>query len=98
MELQEKIEIQLPAEKVFAYMLDVENRSDYIPLLEEVILIDPLPLRLGSRYTEVSTIAGRKLKTTYQVIAFKENFNISVKTIESVFPIQVGLFLLPALS
>ena len=95
MELQEKIEIQLLAEKVFSYMMEVENRKDYIPMLEEVILLDPLPLELGSRYTEVSTIAGRKLRTTYQVIDIKANRKIGVRTIESVFPIRVDISLLP---
>ena len=94
-ELQEKIEIQLLAVKVFSYMMEVENRRDYIPMLEEVILLDPLPLQLGSRYTEVSTIAGRKLRTTYQVVDFKENRKIGVRTIESVFPILVDISLLP---
>ena len=95
MELQEKIEIKIPVSRVFPYLMEVDNRSDYIPMLEKVIMLDPPPLQLGSRYTEVSTIAGRQLKTTYQVIAFKENRNISVKTIESVFPIRVNLSLLP---
>ena len=95
MKLKEKIIIQLPVEKVFAFLLDVNNRKDYIPLLEEVIFLDPPPLQKGTRYTEVSTIAGRRLETTYQVIAFEENRRISVKTIKSVFPIQVTLSLLP---
>jgi len=94
-DLQEKIEIKRPAEQLFSYLIDVKNRRDYIPLLEEVIFLDPPPLKLGSRYTEVSTIAGRQFRTTYRVTAFKVNRNISVKTIESVFPIQVNLSLLP---
>ena len=94
MNLQEKITIHCPADRVFAYLKEMTNRSDYIPLLEEVILLDDPPLQLGSRYIEVSTIAGRKLRTTYQVTEYEENRKISVQTRKSVFPIQVQLNLI----
>ena len=76
-------------------MMDVNNRAAYIPLLEEVIVLDEGPFQIGTRYTEISTIANRRLETTYQVIDFEENKKISVKTIKSVFPIKVDLELMP---
>lgn len=91
MNIQEQITIKASSTTVFSYMNEVRNRSAYIPMLEEVILLDPPPIQLGSRYVEVATIAGRKLKTTYQVIAFEENKRISVETLKSIFPIRVNL-------
>lgn len=95
MDIEENIIIKAPVESVFAYMLEVQNRVDYIPMLEKVEVLDPPPIQLGSRYVEVATIAGQDLRTTYQVIGFEENKFIQVKTTKSVFPIQVDLNLIP---
>ncbi|MEO1259014.1 MAG: SRPBCC family protein [Bacteroidota bacterium] len=94
MTVEQSITIAAPAPTIFNYLLEVENRKDYIPALEEVILLDSPPIRLGSRYIEVANIAGRRLRTTYQVIAFEENKLMSAKTLESIFPIQADLRLL----
>lgn len=94
MNVEQSIIINAAINDIFEYLLEVENRKDYVPALEEVVLLDPLPIRLGSRYIEVANIAGRRLETTYQVIAFEKNKLLSAKTLKSVFPIQADLFLL----
>ena len=93
MDLQERIAIAADAKTVFAYLNEVEKRTEYIPMLDEIILVDPPPIRLGSRYIEVATIAGRDLKTTYQVIEWEENRKVKVKTIKSIFPIVAEMVL-----
>ena len=95
MNVAQGILIDADSKEIFKYLMDVRNRKDYIPALEDVIFLDPPPVKLGSRYIEVSTIAGRKLKTTYQVIAFEENKRLSAKTLKSIFPIQADLLLKP---
>ena len=93
MTISESILCKADPETVFSYLVDLDNRKDYIPALDEIILLDPLPIGEGSRYTEVAVIGGRKLKTTYQVVAFEKNKLVAAKTIESVFPIFVKLSL-----
>ena len=93
MTVQESIEIKTTPQKLFSYLIDVNNRKDYIPALEEVVMLDPLPIQKGSRYIEIAEIAGRRLETTYQVIRFEENKLISAKTLKSIFPIQADLIL-----
>lgn len=93
MQIQEYINIQDTADSVFDYLIDVNNRSDYVPALEEVIMIDALPLREGSRYIEVATIGGRRLETTYQITFYQKNKRLSAKTLKSIFPIEVDLLL-----
>ena len=93
MNVQESIKIKATPEEIFSYLVDVNNRKDYIPALEEVIMLDPLPIKEGSRYIEIAEIAGRRLETTYQVTVFKENKMLSAKTLKSVFPIQADLIL-----
>lgn len=93
MTTQQSISIEATTNSVFEYLVNVENRKDYIPALEKVVMLDPLPIQLGSRYIEVAKIAGRRLETTYQVIDFEKNKRISAKTIDSIFPIQANLLL-----
>ena len=94
MKVTQSIRINCDKKKIFNYLLDVDNRKSYIPALEEVIMLDPLPIKEGSRYTEVAEIAGQRLKTTYQVIELIPNQRTSAKTIKSIFPIRADLDLI----
>jgi hypothetical protein len=89
------IDVNASAKNIYDYLLDIDNRSKYIPQLTEVILIDPLPFKEGSKYIEVASIAGLNLKTTYQITVLVENQIISARTVKSIFPIQVDLLLQP---
>lgn len=91
MDLQERITIKADRNRVFTYLNQVEKRTEYIPMLDEVILLDPPPIQLGSRYIEVATIAGRDLKTTYQVIEWEKDKRVKVQTIKSIFPIAAEM-------
>lgn len=93
MTTQQSIYIEEKPSVIFDYLVNVENRKNYIPALEKVIMLDAPPIQLGSKYIEVANIAGRRLETTYQVIAFEKNKRITAKTLESIFPIQANLSL-----
>ena len=93
MTIEESIHIRVSKEVLFDYLMDVKNRKDYIPALEEVIMIDPPPIRKGSKYIEVANIGGMRLETTYEVIRFQLNERITAKTQKSIFPIQADLSL-----
>jgi carbon monoxide dehydrogenase subunit G len=89
--IEDHIIIKAPIEDVFGYLLDFDKRIDYVPGLEKVIMIDPLPIVKGSRYTEIALIAGRRIESTYKLVKLVKNERIAVKTISSVFPISVDL-------
>jgi ribosome-associated toxin RatA of RatAB toxin-antitoxin module len=91
MNIQEAQIIPVDQDQLFTYLSDVSKRIDYIPMLEDLILLDEPPIKLGSRYIEVANIAGRQLKTTYQVVELQAPERIKVKTIKSVFPIEASL-------
>ncbi|GAB5550522.1 MAG: hypothetical protein Sapg2KO_01130 [Saprospiraceae bacterium] len=91
MQIQEQTTIQADRQVIFNYMNDITNRPTYIPMLKEVILLDEAPIQVGSRYVEVATIAGRELKTTYQVMELNTPEKIRVQTVKSVFPIEAIL-------
>ncbi len=93
MNIEERINIEASPEEIFGYLVDIDNRKEYIPALDEVIMLDPLPIKKGSRYIEVANIAGRKLNMTYEVTNFEINKQLTAKTLESIFPIQANLSL-----
>lgn len=88
---EQSIFIKAVPSTIFTYLMDVNNRKSYIPALEEVIMLDKGPIKKGSRYIEVANIAGRRLKTTYQVIEFEKNKHTAAQTLESIFPIRADL-------
>ena len=94
MKVIENILIKVSPDRLFSYLMDVDNRKNYIPALEKVIMLDPKPIREGSRYIEVANIAGMRLETTYQVIALEINKRITAQKLKSVFPIQADLTLI----
>lgn len=89
MEVTESIQIQASPQEIFSFLMDIDNRKKYVPALQEVIMIDPLPIGLGTRYIEVANIAGRNLRTTYQITDFIENEYVVAETLKSIFPIKV---------
>ena len=91
MNVTQSILIQQSPKEVYNYLMDVENRKEFIPSLQEVILLDSLPLKAGSRYIEVATIAGKSIRTTYEITRLSEGLQISARTIKSIFPIQSNL-------
>ena len=93
MNIQEYIQINASASTIFRYLVDVDNRVDYVPALKEVVMIDPLPIKEGTRYIEKATIGGRELSTTYKVTHFTKNKRLSATTEKSVFPISVDLLI-----
>lgn len=93
MRVEESTIIQANRKEVFSFLCDVENRPKIIPLLEKVILINSDELSLGTKYIEVSSIAGRRIETTYMVSVFEENEQISVVSVKSIFPIRVDMTL-----
>jgi carbon monoxide dehydrogenase subunit G len=91
--ISENIHVNAPVTETFLFLTDPKSRKRIIPLLEEIIFLDDNPLQVGSKYVEISTIVGRRFETTYMVVVFDENKQISVVTVESVFPIRVDLIL-----
>jgi carbon monoxide dehydrogenase subunit G len=90
---QDQTDIHAPVSAVYAYLNDVTRRTEFIPMLEQVQLLDEPPITVGTRYVEVAAVAGQNLKTTYQIVALEPEKRMRVKTIQSVFPIEAELTL-----
>lgn len=93
LEVIENILVNAEQQSVFEFLMDPSSRKQIIPLLEDVVFLDEGDLDLGSRYIEISTIAGRRLETTYEVVGIEKYTYLAVATVESIFPIRVNMYL-----
>jgi hypothetical protein len=57
-------------ETVFDYLANFANAAEWDPGIVEANLVTPEPIQFGSRFELVSTIAGRRVKLTYQLLTF----------------------------
>ena len=95
MRVSERIYLNASTDTVFKYLLNLENRLDYVPGIKQVSLLSPLPIRVGSQYMEKTRIAGRLTEAIYEITSLKEGHEISIESIKSAFPIRVVMRLSP---
>lgn len=95
MRVGHKIRIAASTGMIYDFLMDIDNRASYIPALEKVVFLDPLPVKKGTRYVEVAKIAGKRFETTYEITQLEQGRKIGAKTIDSIFPIQVTLEIQP---
>lgn len=76
--LEASLKINKPAAEIFAYITNLENQkkmSQYVTAIK----VDG-PLKVGSRYTVVTSTAGHTIETTNEVVGFEQDRLFSVKT------------------
>ena len=72
--------IDQPVDKVFDYMINVENHKAWQAGLQDATVTPPGPIGVGSTYHYTTEVMGRKIETHLEVSAFEQNKNWSVKT------------------
>ena len=73
--------INQPVEKVFAYIVSVENHKAWQQGIAEAKVSPSGPVGVGSIYTYTTQVMGRRIDTQMQVSAFEQNKKWAVKTI-----------------
>lgn len=76
--LETNVSISKPVEKVFEYIINLDNQkklSTYITGVE----VDG-PVKLGTKYKIETTSTGHKIVTTNEVVSFELNKKFGVKT------------------
>ena len=72
--------IDRPAEEVFMFLTDVENRPRWISAVEEMELTSEGPLGVGSTARMVQRVLGRRMKTDILYTEYEPNRKISAKS------------------
>jgi hypothetical protein len=76
--LEASLKIDKSAAEIFAYITDLQNQKKMSQYVTEVRVDGPL--KVGSRYTVVTTAAGRNIETVNEVVGFEQDRLFSVKT------------------
>ncbi len=84
-----EVEVYRPSEAVFAYLSDFENNPRWQGGMREARFTSEPPLRAGSTYDQVATFLGRRIVSSFEVVALEPGRSISIATTQSSFPIRV---------
>ena len=82
------VAINQPVEKVFAYVITVENHKAWQAGLKEATVSPNGPIAVGSTYHYTTEVMGRKIQSQMQVSAFEANKKWSVKTVGVPTPVE----------
>lgn len=74
------ISINQPVDKVFDYMVDVENHKAWQAGILDATVTPPGPVGVGSTYHYTTEVMGRQMETHLEVTACEKNQKWSVKT------------------
>ena len=65
------VKIQRPANEVFAYIANFENNTRWQSGMIEARFTSPGPLAVGSTYAQVASFLGRRIESTFEVVAYE---------------------------
>ncbi len=72
--------INQPVDKVFDYMIDVENHKAWQTGVVDATITPPGPVSVGSTYHYTTKVMGRRMETHLEVTAYEQNKKWGVKT------------------
>lgn len=88
-EVTSSVEIDRPANAVFAFVADAENNPEWQGGMRSCRWITEPPIRVGSIYRQEAVFLGRTIESTFEVVTFQPGSSITIATLESTFPIRV---------
>ena len=81
--------IDRPAAEVFAFLADASNNPKWQKGMVSCRWTDEGPIQVGAHYQQEARFLGRAIVSKFVVTELIEGRSISIKTVESTFPIQV---------
>lgn len=88
-EVTSSIEVDRPVGEVFAFIADAENNPRWQRGMRSCRWTTAPPIRVGSVYTQEASFLGRAITSTFEVTDLQPGRAITIRTIESTFPIEV---------
>ena len=76
--LKESIEINRPVADVYNYVVNIDGQK-WQPAVIEVRKLTEGPVRVGSKFSEVAKMMGRRVNTTCEITALEPNKRISFR-------------------
>lgn len=85
-DIKQKVSIDLPVEKVFAYICDLENLTHWSSTVTDVKNYLPGEVNVGSTMQATVRILGMWLEITFEIIECDPNHYLTIKSIAGVSP------------
>ena len=89
LDFKHSIDIECPADRVFAYVADFENNPQWQGGMRACRWTSDEPMAVGSTYVQEARFLGRRIDTHFKVTAVEPGRSISIESTQSTFPIQV---------
>ncbi len=87
MQVTAEVFVDRPPEWVFEFVSNFENNPRWQGGMVEARWLTPPPLVVGSQYEQVAKFLGRRIVSTFEVVALEPGRLVKATTIESSFPI-----------
>ena len=88
---EKTVVINRPLEEVFAFVAAGENWSQWAMELVETTKTSEGPLGVGTTYTHVAQMLGRRIENGYEVTEYEPNSKISMKSTSGPVPVEMSL-------
>lgn len=89
MEMGAKRHINQPADEVFEFFADASNNPLWQNGMRSCTWTSEPPIGVGSTYEQHARFLGRSVRSTFVVTAYEPGRRITIKSVESTFPIKV---------
>jgi hypothetical protein len=84
------VEIERPAEEVFAFLEQVENSPLWLSNLRSCVWTSPPPICVGSTYDQVARFLGKDIAMTFEVTQLDRPRIMTVTSRHSPFPLTIA--------
>ncbi len=88
-EVTTAVEVAMPAARAFALVADAENNPRWQRGMRSCRWATDEEIHVGSIYHQEARFLGRPIRSTFAVTGFDPGRSITIRTIESTFPIDV---------
>lgn len=82
-----EITVNLPANEVFEFISNFENNPRWQSGIQEARFTSEGPLGIGSTYEQSSKFLGRRIQTSFEVIAYEPRAMVKARSTSGSFPI-----------
>ncbi len=89
MKLRSVIDIERPADEVFAVISDFSRNPEWQSGMVSAVWTSDPPIAVGATCDQVAHFAGRDILTSFEVTALEPGRSITIESQESGFPIRV---------
>ena len=86
--IEQSVVIDRPIEEVFAFVTDIEKFSQWSAELVEARKTSEGPVGVGTTFSGVVQLLGRRMHNTHEVTEYEPNRKLSFRTITSPVPME----------